>query len=57
MDGIADGDPACALYGCGRGWPFGPFAWGLYGLGLSDPLRLHGLDRGAARARRAVGRD
>jgi hypothetical protein len=33
-------DPACALVGCAPGWTLGPLAWGLYGVGFSDPLGL-----------------
>lgn len=35
-------DPGCVLYGCAAGWRLGPFAWGLYGFGAADPLRLYG---------------
>lgn len=33
-------DPACAFVGCAPGWTLGPLAWGLYGVGFSDPLGL-----------------
>ncbi|PPQ35707.1 hypothetical protein SAMN06265338_101112 [Rhodoblastus acidophilus] len=39
---LATVDPGCVLYGCAAGWRLGPFAWGLYGYGAADPLRIYG---------------
>jgi len=40
VPGLDADDPGCALYGCPPGWTLGPAAWGLYGLGVADPLGL-----------------
>jgi hypothetical protein len=36
----------CFFYSCGYGWELGPFAWGLFGLGLYDPFDNYGWGYG-----------